>query len=783
MLSPKRQIEAAVQRSTADKGSLSSKLAVANITEAHDREPSRLRNRWLFPTGRRSKDVDMSELLWNMFKENEFFLGGKVIDCCKNNADALNLVKSFAHQPGINELFRSVIQEEVQACDQPQMIFRRNSGRSRVLAAYMKMAGRDALGSLLAPMIQAVDRLPPLEVDGVRQPGFSREQLTGNARKLEELCTSLLDRIHDSLEDFPAALVEVAKIVFEEVEKQFPGCGQDAIITIFFLRFICPAIVTPWIFCVTDKMLHPLHQRSLLLLSKLLQMTCVAAGGDESRRCMTIVRREESMGCFRDFIEGKRDFIQTMCLNLAQANGVPMSMEDDRASALWTCPNNRCRSLLPKIEQDCPRCDTAAPANGDRGIVDGLSDQQSCAISLAQFCKRNQTTLMRQIEAGCSGECECTFTPQELLLGAAEDLTNAINKGYIFSLVGDLTNEFETELLGGPGRQIPSVLIQLLESGSISKLPTTVEAILRIAIGNGVGCALAQGFLDARLESTVVEMAPAPAGHSRKSSSSSNMLLDNATGIFRVVVAEYLKQMCYGAVDTMTRAAVFDTLNGRTNFAKMDAMNPDDPDTVLIDGFIVSLIDRILKTDGPLEPMHIFTRLVYKHNELVEPGTGMESAKGVLFDFLSSTVFDSVSGLSRDAERLASLARRSLKFAFGSTSGQHPAMGAGLGDGFTATCDGLELRLAQNFASLERSPDYMSKMEIRLSREAWKPAGVRKTETARLMSLLHLGQMCHRVVATRPSGRTDTLPYSGKNHLSIVLDEVIGRLQKTALMM
>ena len=45
-------------------------------------------------------------------------------------------------------------------------------------------------------------------------------------------------------------------------------------------------------------------------------------------------------------------------------------------------------------------------------------------------------------------------------------------------------------------------------------------------------------------------------------------------------VAEYLKQMCTGAVDTMARAAVFDTLNGRTNFANMDAMNPDDPDTV-----------------------------------------------------------------------------------------------------------------------------------------------------------------------------------------------------------
>ena len=37
-------------------------------------------------------------------------------------------------------------------------------------------------------------------------------------------------------------------------------------------------------------------------------------------------------GCFRDFIEGKRDFIQTMCLDLAQATGVPMSMEEDQAS-------------------------------------------------------------------------------------------------------------------------------------------------------------------------------------------------------------------------------------------------------------------------------------------------------------------------------------------------------------------------------------------------------------------------------------------------------------------
>ena len=67
--------------------------------------------------------------------------------------------------------------------------------------------------------------------------------------------------------------------------------------------------------------------------------------------------------------------------------------------------------------------------------------------------------------------------------------------------------------------------------------------------------------------------------------------------------------------------------------------------------------------------------------------------------------------------------------------------------------------MAQNFANLERTEDYMSKMEIRLSRESWKQAGARKTETARLTSLLHLGQMCHRIAPSRPSGRTDTLPY------------------------
>lgn len=125
---------------------------------------------------------------------------------------------------------------------------------------------------LAAPTVKEVVSMPPLDIDQNRQPGFGDAQIEGSAQGLEQLCGDLLQRMHDRVDEFPAVLKYLAKVLYDEAAVKFPACGQDVIITVFFLRYICPAIVTPWAFGVVDEALHPLHGRSLILLSKLLQV-------------------------------------------------------------------------------------------------------------------------------------------------------------------------------------------------------------------------------------------------------------------------------------------------------------------------------------------------------------------------------------------------------------------------------------------------------------------------------------------------------------------------------
>jgi hypothetical protein len=122
--------------------------------------------------------------------------------------------------------------------------------------------------------------MPPLDIDQNRQPGFDSAQIEGNAQGLEALCGDLLQRFHDRVPTFPTPLKSLARVLCAQANAKFPACGQDVIITVFFLRFFIPAIITPWAFGVVDQTLHPLHGRSLILLSKLLQVCERAAPTD-----------------------------------------------------------------------------------------------------------------------------------------------------------------------------------------------------------------------------------------------------------------------------------------------------------------------------------------------------------------------------------------------------------------------------------------------------------------------------------------------------------------------
>ena len=85
------------------------------------------------------------------------------------------------------------------------------------------------------------------------------------------MCQQILDRLAE-VDDLPNTLLTTCNMIYQEVEDKFEGCGQNTIVTVIFLRLLCPAIVSPHTFDLVDRKPHPLHARSLVLMSKLIQV-------------------------------------------------------------------------------------------------------------------------------------------------------------------------------------------------------------------------------------------------------------------------------------------------------------------------------------------------------------------------------------------------------------------------------------------------------------------------------------------------------------------------------
>ena len=113
---------------------------------------------------------------------------------------------------------------------------------------------------------------PPLvvPVGRTQKAGFKSTQIEGSGSVLENLCQEIFDRL-SSYDKLPVSMRAIANIIYTEVEAKFANCGQDVLVTVLFLRMMCPAIVSPLVFGLTDTNPHPLHARSLILVSKLIQ--------------------------------------------------------------------------------------------------------------------------------------------------------------------------------------------------------------------------------------------------------------------------------------------------------------------------------------------------------------------------------------------------------------------------------------------------------------------------------------------------------------------------------
>ncbi|KAI8808898.1 hypothetical protein BJ742DRAFT_806797 [Cladochytrium replicatum] len=177
---------------------------------------------------------------------------------------------------------KTLLDSEIKSAD-ANTIFRGNTLATKVVDRYMKLF-LDYLRKTLHPVLSIVfDSRESLEVDPTRiitSAGTNvHETVALNRQRLLDYLELLWDAIRNSTPYFPKELSELCRHIVKQVEQRFRTAdgGIDhfvkysAVTGFIFLRFICPAILSPKLFSLHDELPDPTVSRTLTLLAKTIQ--------------------------------------------------------------------------------------------------------------------------------------------------------------------------------------------------------------------------------------------------------------------------------------------------------------------------------------------------------------------------------------------------------------------------------------------------------------------------------------------------------------------------------
>jgi len=169
------------------------------------------------------------------------------------------------------EFLKWAISDEIeQKSVEPGTLFRSNTIATKFISYYFQRYGKDYLKLTLQTKINSVIKENlPWEVDAEKlEPGFDVEQ---NMNRLMTTCKEFLDIIVSSIDRVPKQFRVILNYIRKSVGARFPEMMDKMVGAFFFLRFLCPAIVTPDRYGLVPTTPPNNARRGLVLISKLLQ--------------------------------------------------------------------------------------------------------------------------------------------------------------------------------------------------------------------------------------------------------------------------------------------------------------------------------------------------------------------------------------------------------------------------------------------------------------------------------------------------------------------------------
>ncbi|PFH61139.1 hypothetical protein XA68_18146 [Ophiocordyceps unilateralis] len=231
------------------------------------------------------------------------------------------------------------------------LLFRGNTLLTQSLEFHMRRLGAEYLAEVLRDKIVELDELDPdCEVDPSRLPHLHGHHHSSHSvaaemdqrwNRLMLLTTEIWRRVADSADRLPAELRHILKYIRAVAEDRYGDflrtVTYTAVSGFLFLRFICPAILSPKLFGLLRDHPRPRAQRTLTLIAKVLQkMSNMSVFG----------KREEWMEPMNKFLSAQRpvfrDYIDRVC-------GIPV----ERAGVVNQPPSYRTpETILKRLGPD-----------------------------------------------------------------------------------------------------------------------------------------------------------------------------------------------------------------------------------------------------------------------------------------------------------------------------------------------------------------------------------------------------------------------------------------------
>lgn len=185
------------------------------------------------------------------------------------------LLEIFEAKGKCLDLVNTLVTREVAKADAPLEILRRNCVATKILSLFAQNKGFEYLKSTLEPFLREMIENPELYVFELNPDKISDgESLDSNFNKCERTLKKLIGSLQRSVDDVPIELKHICNTIAVTVAPKFSGTKDNSITAIsafFFLRFICPALVTPEVNNLLETAPPKPVRRTLLSLAKIIQ--------------------------------------------------------------------------------------------------------------------------------------------------------------------------------------------------------------------------------------------------------------------------------------------------------------------------------------------------------------------------------------------------------------------------------------------------------------------------------------------------------------------------------